>query len=636
LRANLYKSTELNMNEKSKLIKIIQKRDISEEDREVIKSLLGRLSKNELITLLKNGFLNSEDFKYMDEDPPLMTGEIIDISKRRASDTPFTINIKELQGFLKYYIENYNNIYSKRFKNLDFNRNKIVTHQVYIELARKIIQNGQIPCIVYEICDNKKGWIRIGWSSHSPDERMKWYLIKSFSPNLPPNMANIYYEMAKSGSKRQAQARFDMRVRYVFPTKGEALIMEEFLTIFRNRANNPNGYDLTINNEYNKIVGDLFKRGIGGSFPLGSLNSKWRDVPPIPLADAVLHGSEMNELETLFVVSSRTIRRRFRAYGYGVKGTYDLKDARAFLLKSIIIKGFKMGLDQEEFFKYCENEGIEIFNQFNFIKNKSNDRGAFFRRMIDQIWGTSKHKEARYSVIADFIISVINRIDINPSEAETELSKIITFKYEGEMSVICRSEFGMDFRRKRDEIFKLKVESLALKYNLEPNIQLKIAIGLGLCREDDPISIKDKKSHWVAQYTVRNYGIRPTQLPYHLDSKIPKYKSLKQQIIEFMVNNPIARPLEVLKHFEGKNIQTIGGVVKNWKKNNKGLILGFSITLVAKYIKYKNLGRQVEILATKLFHDYISIESPALNMEWKGIIAGCIYLACRMSKVRIS
>ncbi|KKN09233.1 hypothetical protein LCGC14_1048680 [marine sediment metagenome] len=23
-------------------------------------------------------------------------------------------------------------------------------------------------------------------------------------------------------------------------------------------------------------------------------------------------------------------------------------------------------------------------------------------------------------------------------------------------------------------------------------------------------------------------------------------------------------------------------------------------------------------------------------MEWKGIIAGCIYLACRMSKVRIS
>jgi len=46
------------MNEKSKLIKIIQKKDISEEDRKVIKSLLGRLSKRELTTLLKNDFKN--------------------------------------------------------------------------------------------------------------------------------------------------------------------------------------------------------------------------------------------------------------------------------------------------------------------------------------------------------------------------------------------------------------------------------------------------------------------------------------------------------------------------------------------------------------------------------------------------
>jgi len=46
------------MNEKSKLIKIIQKKDISEEDRKVIKSLLGSLSKSELIALLKNDFKN--------------------------------------------------------------------------------------------------------------------------------------------------------------------------------------------------------------------------------------------------------------------------------------------------------------------------------------------------------------------------------------------------------------------------------------------------------------------------------------------------------------------------------------------------------------------------------------------------
>ncbi|KKK47665.1 hypothetical protein LCGC14_3152880, partial [marine sediment metagenome] len=58
IRQNLYKSTELNMNEKSKLIKIIQKKGISEEDKKVIKSLLGRLSKRELITAIFNSNIN--------------------------------------------------------------------------------------------------------------------------------------------------------------------------------------------------------------------------------------------------------------------------------------------------------------------------------------------------------------------------------------------------------------------------------------------------------------------------------------------------------------------------------------------------------------------------------------------------
>lgn len=169
-----------------------------------------------------NSLSNSEDFKYIDEDHTLMTEKLIHLFKKETTYTHFTIDIKELQAFLDDYIENYNNIYSRRFKNLDLNRNKVVNRQVYIELVRKIIQNGQIPYIVYEICDSKTGWIRIGWSSHSSDERMNWYLLRSFSPNLPADMANVYYEMAKTGSKKHALARFDMRVRYVFQTKGEA------------------------------------------------------------------------------------------------------------------------------------------------------------------------------------------------------------------------------------------------------------------------------------------------------------------------------------------------------------------------------------------------------------------------------
>ena len=72
-------------------------------------------------------------------------------------------------------------------------------------------------------------------------------------------MANIYHEMAKSKSKDQTSSRFLIKARYLFPSKGEAQIMEEFLTIYRNRADNKNGYDLKINNEYNQIVGECFE-----------------------------------------------------------------------------------------------------------------------------------------------------------------------------------------------------------------------------------------------------------------------------------------------------------------------------------------------------------------------------------------
>ena len=588
-------------------------------------------------TILKD--LKTYDFSFatIEDDIRGGTNDITAKNNIINSDTHFTLNIKEFQGFLTYYIENYNNIYSKRFKNLDLNRNKVVNHQVYIELARKIIQNGQIPCMVYEICDKKKGWIRIGWSSHSPDERMKWYLNKSFSPSLPTDMANIYYEMAKSGSKSQAQARFDMRVRYLFPTKGEALIMEEFLTIFRNRANNPNGYDLTINNEYNKIVGNLFKQGIGGSFPSGSLNPKWSDVPPIPLADAVLEGSEMNELGSLFSVSLRTIRRRFKAYGYGVKGTYDLKDARAFLLKPIIIEGFKKGLNQKDFFENCRSEGIGIFDRFKFVLNKSNDRGSFFRRMLDQIWDTSKHKEARHIVIADYILSVITRPDITPGDAEAELNKFIKFKFRGEFAQICKNEFGIDFRSKRDDIFKPIIEKLALENGNEPKIQLRIAIGLGICKENDPVDIRDRASHWVASYVKRNYGVRPRKLPQILRPGLNVYSSLKQQVFKYMDDNPKAKPMEVKENVESKNIETIRGYVKLWRKENwekiKPPLNPFD--LIPKYIEKLGVDKEIKELTIKFLETFQSKKKIG-NRKLKGLFAAALYLACFVKEKPVS
>ena len=559
-------------------------------------------------------------------------------SNRNTNEFKYiTFNIEELQNFLDYYIENYKNIYSNRFKTIDLRRNVVENRQVYHEYIRRMIKNGQIPYIVYEIIDNETGWIRVGWSSHSPDERMNWYLLRSFSPNLPADMANIYFEMANCGSKKRALARFNMRVRYVFPSKGEAQILEEFLTIFRNNsADNPDGYDLTINNQYNKIVGDLFKQGLRGSFPSGSLNPKWRNVPPIPLADSVLDGSEMNKLEFLFGVSSRTIRRRFRAYGYGVKGTYDLIDARAFLLKPYIIKGIKRAMTQEEFFKFCEEEGINLFNKFKFIKNKENSRGSFFRRMLKQIWNTSKHKEVRYHVISDYIISAITHPDITPGEAEREVGRIVDFKYEREFARICNHVFGQDFVNQRDEIYKPIIRKLALKYSDHRDINLRIAIDLGMCKRYDPLDSREKAAKCVGQYIKRNFGVSGSNLPNTLNPEIPRFKPIKEQISEYMEDNPIARPKEVYEKFPNFNLETIRHAVKIWKKDNKERIERFPCKLIVQYINEMGLDKNLQTIAKKMLESFITSKKPPLNSEWKAIIAGAIYLASKLVDNNIS
>ena len=80
-----------------------------------------------------------EDFIYFDEDNTVMTEKLIPLNKKAPTFTYFTIDLKELQGFLDCYNENYNNIYSKRFKNLDLNRNYVVNRQIYYELVKRII-----------------------------------------------------------------------------------------------------------------------------------------------------------------------------------------------------------------------------------------------------------------------------------------------------------------------------------------------------------------------------------------------------------------------------------------------------------------------------------------------------------------
>ena len=571
-------------------------------------------------------------FKNINKDVYVVKKEfakLIDLSIQEMDKDEYTLNFDDLQQFLNFYLSNYNNFYSERFKYLDVNYNKIENFEVYKTLRDEIIKSKQIPNIVYEIIDIEKGFFRPGRSAASPADRMKYYLTTAFNAsnfNIEP--INLYNEIRNCGSKENALKRFKILVRYVFPSKNESRIMEEFLTIYRNRANNTVGYDLKINNEYNKIVGDLFRR----DFLSGALNPLWRDVPPDVLKIHVLYGYDMQTLESIYSVSSKTIRRRFSAYGFGLRGIYDLTDARAFFLKPIIIEGFKKGLTQEEFFEFVNNMGINIFNQYDFTPNIPNPRGDFYRRTISYIWNTGKEKEARYNVLADYIISVINRCDITPSEAIEQLKKFITFKYDREFDRICSDVFNKTFVQKRDEIFKPLVKELIIENKEEHNIFVKIAIGLNLCEESSPTNIKESSSAWVKAYVERNFGSRSREgLINNLTSEPFQYESLKDKVFNYMEDHPLDRPQQLFETiFQGENIETIRHHVKEWKLNNREKIFDSIIPITSQMIAEVNLDKDIEEKTIDLLEKYISLKELALNIDFKGVIAGGIYLVCQI------
>lgn len=157
-----------------------------------------------------------------------------------------------------------------------------------------------------------------------------------------------------------------------------------------------------------------------------------------------------------------------------------------------------------------------------------------------------------------------------------------------------------------------------------------------MCKRYDPIHSREKAAKWVGQYIKRNFGVSGSDLPNTLNPEILKFKSIKEQINEYMENNPIARPKEIYKKFPNFNLETIRHAVKDWKKDNKEKIKKFPSTLMVQYINRMGLDENLQITANKMLKSFIASKMPPLNSEWKGIIAGAIYLASKLLDNNIS
>ncbi len=196
------------------------------------------------------------------------------------------------------------------------------------------------------------------------------------------------------GDKVKIPEVFEFQVWYVVEDEAYAITLERFLTIYYNRANNSVGYDLSINNYYNPIVGDLVPTMEGELH--GTLNPVWLDIPSSKLADAVKKDPTMDSIEIRFNASSGTIRGRFITYGFAIKGIKGLTGARAYFLKPLIEEAVKKDLTIHQCIQMCLDKGVTFFKDFSYKED-------MFNEFCEYIW----HDEFEsYGLYNDIIKSV--------------------------------------------------------------------------------------------------------------------------------------------------------------------------------------------------------------------------------------
>ncbi|MBA7555393.1 hypothetical protein ES705_48054 [subsurface metagenome] len=101
LKQNLYKTTELNMNEKSKIIKIIQNENFDDENKVKLTNILNKLSIEELISLLGDDFKQYsqayvKNRKHFNEIKKIIISDFLDkkIIEQNKEDSDFNQHIK--------------------------------------------------------------------------------------------------------------------------------------------------------------------------------------------------------------------------------------------------------------------------------------------------------------------------------------------------------------------------------------------------------------------------------------------------------------------------------------------------------------------------------------------------------------
>lgn len=417
--------------------------------------------------------------------------------------------LRDLKQFLDYYTTFYDNIYSEFIKTItDFMNGKIESKIDfdYVLTENTIMQNQSF--IVYRIINKEKNFKRIGFTSMHPIDRLANYFRKSFAPNIDIKKLNNYHRDLRSLiNPNLVPYNSELQPLYAFNNVQDAKVMEMFLTIYENRADNELGYDLSINNEYNKIIGDLYLV-IEGTLT-GNINPAWKEVPVKDLLKFLKNGLTIPQIMKKFEIKHiTTIHNRLRASNIGIKCNGTLFDARAYILKSIIEEAIMNAITEpEKFYQFARKKDVYIFDKYT---NKS----IFLRKICNYIWGemledlpiskpevkTMTLSRLRKIKIAQKIFQYAKNPTFNRITKVVEVMKEngYKFRFEREAEYICQWYFGHG-------------------YNIVQNNILRTILGKFLNQKSPELSNREitelmglefnyKNFHYIRQMIYRVFG----------------------------------------------------------------------------------------------------------------------------------
>ncbi|KKN37933.1 hypothetical protein LCGC14_0758550 [marine sediment metagenome] len=324
---------------------------------------------------------------------------------RKARDMGFTtfsviarrLYEKNIMKFLNFYIKKYDNDFAKQFKNIinlhiieskrDFEeRNRVITEG----LENEHNKNKFGSFILYRILNKERQIVRIGYTANAVEYRLTSYFGRAFNKPDKKRDSQFHLDIRDLGDVRKFNDKFEFQILCIADNKGEIKIFERLFTIYENRYDNELGYDLSINDYYNRIIGD-WGDYTEGTFKDSKVHPMMKVVPPESLKDAVKDCSTWNEILARFdsfntagIQDPMTIKKKAIKYGFTIKRTGSKKDVRAFFLKPLLEKlVLKKILDPDEIFIHLKREGFHFLNNLGIEVWAKQD---FLRKIINYIW----------------------------------------------------------------------------------------------------------------------------------------------------------------------------------------------------------------------------------------------------------